>query len=46
MPVMIDVQSQLDKDSVEKVAAEIRRIAKQAVLDGVQDAIAELFPHA
>lgn len=42
MAVTVDVVAQLDEESTEKAVAEIRARAKQAVLDGIGDAIREV----
>lgn len=46
MPVTVDVKTELDEEAAKQVAAQIRALAKQAVLDGVQDTISQLFTNA
>ena len=42
MAMQIDVQAQLDEESAQKVATDLRALAKQAVLDGIADAVREI----
>ncbi|ORV92788.1 hypothetical protein AWC11_07230 [Mycobacterium interjectum] len=42
MPVTLDVETRLNRASAEKVADEIRTLVKQAVHDGVQDALRQI----
>lgn len=46
MAMQVDFKAQLDEESAQKVATEIRALAKQAVLDGIGDAVREVTADA
>jgi hypothetical protein len=42
MPVQLGVEARLDRESAQKLATEIRALVKQAVHDGITDALTEI----
>ncbi|UXA06572.1 hypothetical protein KXD96_28320 (plasmid) [Mycobacterium sp. SMC-2] len=39
MAIQVDVEARLDTETAQQVAQHIRALAKQAVLDGINDAV-------